>query len=149
MTHREYDQASIVEAICERLAEGKSLASICRDKGMPTVRTFLRWCNADDNVASAYSEALQARAEWYSERHELIAKTAVDRETAAAARVQLAALEWQLSRMAPRRYGERLDVAVDASIDLGAIIDRGRQRVLEAHRADDPALPPPDEEPSQ
>jgi hypothetical protein len=144
MSHRDYDQPAIVEAVCERLAQGKSLASICRAKGMPTLRTWLRWCEADENVAAEYSRALQARAEWFSHQHDEIAKTAVDRDTAAAARVRLNALEWQLQRMAPRRYGDRIDVAVDHGLDLGNILDRARQRVAEGLlTTDSAALPPP------
>lgn len=146
MSRPDYDQPAVVEAVCERLAGGESLSAVCRAKGMPTLRTFLRWCEADDAVAGEYNRALQARAEWYSAEHDRIRKTAVDRDTSAAARVQLCGLEWQMSRMAPRRYGDRIDVAVDASFDLSAIIDRGRQRMLEARRAD-PALPSPDETP--
>jgi hypothetical protein len=141
---REFDRTAVVEAICERLAGGEALATICLSDSLPSIRTWLRWCDEDEAIAAAYSRALQARAEWYSAEHDRIAKTAVDRETAAAARVRLQALEWQMQRAAPKRYGDRLDVAVDASLDLGAIIDRGRQRVLEARKIDDPALPPPD-----
>jgi hypothetical protein len=135
MSHRDYDQPTVVEAICERLAQGKSLASICRAKDMPTLRTFLRWCDSDDSVAAEYNRALQARAEWFSAEHDRIRKTAVDRDSAAAARVQLSGLEWQMGRMAPRRYGDRLDVSVDANLDLGSILDRARQRVVEGQLA--------------
>jgi hypothetical protein len=143
---RKYDRAATVEAICERLAQGEALATICAEKDMPTHRCFLQWADEDETIAGEYSRALQARAEWFAAEHDRIRRTAVDRESAAAARVQLSGLEWQMSKMAPKRYGDRLDVAVDASLDLGAIIDRGRQRVLEARRGDDPALPPPEGE---
>lgn len=137
MSHREYDQPAVVEAICESLAKGRSLASICRAKDMPTLRTFLRWCDSDEDVAAEYSRALAARAEWFSAEHDRIRKTAVDRDTAAAARVQLSGLEWQMGRMAPRRYGDRIDVAVGPNLDLGSILDRARQRVLEAREQAD------------
>jgi hypothetical protein len=140
----EFDRQTTVEAICERLANGEPLAAICRDKGMPTTRTFLLWADGDETIAAEYSRALQARAEWFAAEHDRIRKTAIDRDSAAAARVQLSGLEWQMSKMAPKRYGERIDVGVDASLDLGAIIDRGRQRVLAARRIDESALPPPE-----
>ena len=141
--HREYDQPSVVETICEHLANGKSLASICRSKALPTLRTFLRWCDSDEAVAAEYSRALQARAEWFSAEHDRIRKTAVDRESAAAARVQLSGLEWQMGRMSPRRYGDRLDVSVDANLDIGSILDRARQRAVEGQVAAADLLPPP------
>ena len=127
------DHAETVEKICERLADGEALAAICRDHSMPAVRTFLRWADEDDEIAAEYSRALAARAEWFTAEHDRIRLTAVDRETAAAARVQLTALEWQMSKMAPKRYGERLDVGVGVQIDLTSLLDRRRQRVLEAN----------------
>jgi hypothetical protein len=142
---RKFDRSATVEIICDRLSKGEALAAICADQDMPSTRRFLQWADEDEDVAAEYSRALAARAEWFAAEHDRIRRTAVDRETAAAARVQLAGLEWQMGRMAPKRYGDRLDVAVDASVDLGAIIDRGRQRVLEAKRVDDPALLAPGE----
>lgn len=123
----------IVEAICERLEKGEALAAICRDDAMPGLRTFLRWADEKEEVGTAYSLALRARAEFFEAEHTRIADTAKDRDTAAAARVQLAALEWRMSKLAPKRYGDRLDLNVDHSFDLSAVLDKGRQRVLEAN----------------
>lgn len=127
------DRRKTVESICERLAGGESLAAICRDAGMPTTRTFLRWADQDEMIADEYGRALAARAEWFTAEHDRIRVTAVDRESAAAARVQLTALEWQMSKMAPKRYGDRIDVEVGVKVDLTSILDRRRQRVLEAN----------------
>jgi hypothetical protein len=128
-----YDRPVIVETVCERLAGGEALATICRDEGLPTTRTWLRWCEEDEAVAAEYSRALQARAEWYAAEHDRIRKTAVDRETAAAARVQLNGLEWQMQRAAPKRYGDRIDLDLGVKLDLTSILDRRRQNVLEAN----------------
>jgi hypothetical protein len=127
----EYDRSTTVEAICERLASGEPLAAICRDEAMPTCRTFLRWADEDDSIAAEYTRALQARAEWFAAEHDRIRKTAIDRESAAAARVQLNGLEYMMSKMAPKRYGERLGVDVGVSVDLSGLLERRRQRVLE------------------
>lgn len=129
----EYDRPTVVEAICERLANGESLAAICRDKNMPTTRCFLQWADEHGAVAAEYSRALVARAEWFNAEHDRIRKTAVDRESAAAARVQLAGLEWQMGRMAPKRYGERVDLNVEHSFDLANEINLRRQQVIEAN----------------
>jgi hypothetical protein len=139
---RDFHRTAVTEAVCERLAAGEPLAAICRDEGMPTTRTFLRWADEDEEVELAYRRAREAQAEWLDAEIQRVSETAKDKDTAAAARVRITALTWRASKQAPKRYGDRLDVAVDASLDLGAIIDRGRQRVLEARRANDPALPP-------
>lgn len=132
----------IVEAVCARLEDGDALAEICRTQGMPKVRTWLDWAARYENVAKAYSVALQARAEFFEAEHTRISKTAVDRDTAAGARVQLAALEWRMAKLAPSRYGDRIDVNVDHTFDLAATLDKGRQRVLDANQR--LGLPEPD-----
>jgi hypothetical protein len=130
---REFDRPAVVEAVCERLANGEALAAVCRDEGMPTTRTFLRWADEDETIAAEYSRALQARAEWFASEHDRIRKTAVDRESAAAARVQLNGLEFMMSKMAPKRYGDRIDLNVDHSFDLANEITLRRQQVIEAN----------------
>lgn len=119
----------IVEQICEQLAGGKALAEICRLKGLPSSRTFLRWVDEDESIEAEYRRALVARAEWFNAEHERIRKTAVSRETALAARVQLTALEWQMSKCAPKRYGDRVDVNVHRDGGLAAELDAARARV--------------------
>ncbi len=69
------------------------------------------------------------------EEHDRIAKTAKDRDSASAARVQLTALEWKMSKMAPKRYGDRVDMHIDHSVDLASVIERRREKVLEANRS--------------
>jgi hypothetical protein len=98
--------SELVETICEQLAKGQALAAICRGRGMPSVRTFLQWADEQDGVAVEYTRALAARGEWFAAEHDRIRKTAKDRDSAAVARVQLSALEWQMSKMAPKRYGD-------------------------------------------
>ena len=109
---------------------------------MPGVRTFLRWADEIDEAGVAYTRAREAQAEWLDAEIHRVAKTAIDKDSAAAARVQITALTWRASKQAPKRYGDRLDVSVDATFNLGAIIDRGRQRVLEGRQGPQ-ALPPP------
>lgn len=129
----EFDRPAVVEAICERLARGEALAAICRGKGMPTTRTFLRWADEQEKVAEEYKRALEARSEWALAEHDRIRRTAKDKDSASAARVQLTALEWQMSKMAPKRYGDRVDLNVEHSFDLAAELGRRRQQVLDGN----------------
>ena len=38
--------------VCERIAGGESLRTICKDKDLPTARGVLKWLNADGNDAA-------------------------------------------------------------------------------------------------
>lgn len=49
-----------VEAICERLAEGEPLAQICRDDGMPGLRTVYDWAEARPDVSARIARAREA-----------------------------------------------------------------------------------------
>ena len=124
-----FERRTVVETIFERLAGGEALAAICREEGMPTSRTFLRWVEEDQSIEAEYRRALKARAEWFNAEHERIRQSAVDRETALAARVQLNALEWQMAKMAPEKYGDRVDVSVRGDNTLSAAIEEARLRV--------------------
>jgi len=93
----------------------------------------LEWAKTNEAFAAMYASARDAHAEHLDAEIDRIAKTAVDKDTAAAARVQITALTWRASKMAPKRYGDRLDLNVDHSFDLTAVLDKGRQRVLEAN----------------
>ncbi len=59
----------LAESICARLEVGESLADICRDEGMPGVRTVLRWADEREDFQAMYTIALAARAEWFAAEH--------------------------------------------------------------------------------
>ncbi len=124
---------ALAETICARLEAGEPLAAICRDDGMPGVRTVLRWADENPDFAAQYTRAREAQAEWLDAEIQRIAGTAKDKDTAAAARVQITALTWRASKQAPKRYGDRVDLKVENRCDLAVELERARQRALEAN----------------
>jgi len=134
----------LAEAICARLEAGEPLAAICRDDAMPGVRTVLRWADEIEGFGDEYTRARNAQAEHLDAEIDRIAATATDKDSAAAARVQIQALIWRASKQAPAKYGERVDLRVDHSFDLAAVIDRRRQQVFEGNER--LGLPEPDSE---
>ena len=96
---------AIFDRICERIAEGESLRAICKGNGMPAKRTFLRWVAADETLAKQYAEAQVMRAEHYFDEIVEIADKGSD---PAKTRVQVDARKWVLSRMNPKKYGDRV-----------------------------------------
>jgi hypothetical protein len=95
----------VFDRICERMAEGESLRSICKTKDYPTKRTFLRWIADDETLAAQYAEAQRLRAEHYFDEIIDIADKGSD---PAQTRVQIDARKWVLARMNPRKYGDRV-----------------------------------------
>ena len=98
-------------AICERLSEGESLRSICRDDGMPHVVTVLRWLGDDRYTAFRiqYEEARAAGIEHKADEILEIADAPVssgDSAAVAKQRLQIDARKWVLSKLAPKKYGD-------------------------------------------
>ena len=55
---RRYDRAAVSAHVCSELKAGRSLESICKDAGMPTVATFLDWVSQDpDGIGKDYAHA--------------------------------------------------------------------------------------------
>ncbi len=138
----------LAEAICARLEAGEPLAAICRDDVMPGVRTVLRWADEIEGFGDEYTRARNAQGEHLDAEIDRIAATATDKDSAAAARVQIQALIWRASKQAPAKYGERVDLNVEHNFDLIAMVERGRRRALEA-RETDGLLPSPENDEEQ
>lgn len=104
--------------ICDRIAEGESLRTICNDRDMPNWRTVLRWLEQDEAFASKHARAREAQADVMDERILKIADSCTN-ETANADRVRLLAYQWRAARLAPKRYGDKLQLGQAA--DLGPL----------------------------
>lgn len=94
----------LFDRICERMAEGESLRSICKAKDMPNKRTVLRWIENDEKLAEQYSKAQNLRAEHYFDE---IIDIADSRSDPQKTRVQIDARKWVLARMNPKKYGDK------------------------------------------
>ena len=128
--------AELCDAICERLATGESLVSICKDGAMPGLRTVMRWAADNEAFAVEYDLARAAQAEAMDD---LIAKIAANAGSDPhAARVQLDAAKWRASKLAPKKYGDKILHAgadgvseVQTAIQI-AFVRLGEQQALQS-----------------
>lgn len=122
--------------ICERLADGESLRSICRDKKMPDRSTIFRWLARQDGEGETtfaefrdqYAYAREAQADAYFEDIVEIADTPQlgvktktnekgETETTEAdmiehRRLRVDARKWVAARLAPKKYGDKVTAEV-------------------------------------
>lgn len=106
----------LFDTVCERIADGESLRSICEDKEMPSKKSFMQWVNKNEKLGDQYARAIDFRAEHYASDIVHIADTEEDPQKA---RVMIDARKWTASKLLPKRYGER--VTVDTS---DSMVDR-------------------------
>jgi hypothetical protein len=107
---------ALADEICGRLSDGESLRRICEDAGMPNRRTVLRWLEADEAFASKYARARESQADLMDDLILDVAECCTP-ETAAADRVKIGAYQWRAAKLAPKKYGDKVDVQHSGQVD--------------------------------
>lgn len=139
---------AIADAICERLAGGESLVTICKSDDMPNAATVFRWLSDETNkpFCERYARAREAQADTLAQEILHIANTPQEgvivttkewgEEIKTAdmiehRRLQVDARKWLASKLAPKKYGDKLEVAGDPSAPLAVqVIER---KIVQAH----------------
>lgn len=116
----EYTEA-VADEICERLALGESLNHICSGSTMPAHTTVLRWLAAETAFRTQYAHARQLQADFYHDEVTDIADNATD---ASLARLQIDARKWKASKLAPKKYGDKLEVGGDPDAPILHRVER-------------------------
>ena len=93
--------------ICQRIADGQSLKTICSEKGMPSQQAVYTWVREKDGALEKYARAREEQADYYADEIIDIADACEDPQKA---RVQIDARKWKASKLAPRKYGDKLEL---------------------------------------
>jgi len=109
----------LIEAICDAIADGRSLRSICDDDGMPSTQTVRRWLDEDEDFVAKYARAREAQADVMDDKI-LIVADACTSENAAAARVKIDAYKWRASKLAPKVYGDKQQLEHSGGVNVVA-----------------------------
>ncbi len=114
---------ALAAKMCRRLAEGKSLRSICRDDAMPAISTVMGWLfdGNHDDFSEQYARAREAQAEVRADEIVDIAdddtndftadkdgKLVADHEHIQRSRLRVDARKWIAAKLLPKRYGDKL-----------------------------------------
>lgn len=126
----------VAAEICDRLAKGESLRSICADQEagwLPSETTVRRWLATGDaeeagqfaDFRRQYAHAREAQADTKFEQAWDIAEAATA-ETVQVARLKIDTIKWQTSKLAPKKYGEKLALTggSDGDAPLQIIINK-------------------------
>ena len=117
--------------ICKRIAEGESLRDICEGKnkaGMPSRNAVRRWLAESSDFRILHAVARDFMVDSLAEEALHWAKTATA-ENANARRVYVDTIKWYVSKVAPKKYGDKLDMNVTGQVTIGDAIEEGRKRV--------------------
>jgi hypothetical protein len=114
MTATTYKPA-LAAKLCAALAAGESgkdsLRSVCKLPGMPSRATVYRWLEESTEFQALYAKATTQRADGYIDEIVEIADTAPGTKSGIAkAKLRIYAREKYAAKIAPRKYGEKIDV---------------------------------------
>lgn len=127
---------AIADEICEAIAEGYALHRMCKERdGWPREGTIYRWIEKHPDFREKYARAREIQAERMAEEVVTIAddgardvrltedgEEIVDHDHIARAKLRVDARKWLVSKILPKKYGDRQTTEVEhsGSIATGA-----------------------------
>lgn len=131
------------DTICDRLAKGESLRAICSDDNMPSKPTVLRWLSDDiQGFRAQYARARELQADHlvdeileisddgtndYMERKGADGQSLgwqLNGEHVQRSRLRVDSRKWFASKVAPKKYGDKLELSGDKDSPLTVQIVR-------------------------
>ena len=128
MARLEFTQ-EVADLICERLANGESLRWICKDAALPGLTTVMKWLLQNESFVKQYARAREIQADVLAEEivdisntpqegvKTIIKTTGIEEhrgDMIEHRRLQVDARKWYASKLAPKKYGDRMTHAGDA-----------------------------------
>jgi len=117
-----YDKDKIFPLIILEIEEGASLRSILRRDDMPNRNTFFEWLHESEDKSNRYARAVDIRTELkfesieadYMEDPQRDSETGkIDTGWVQLQRLKIDAKKWELGKLKPKKYGDKLDVTSD------------------------------------
>lgn len=108
--------------------EGYSVVKVCSIKDYPAQSTFYEWVENDENFAKRYARACERRADKIAEDIMTICDATADdiiidiegnqitnHNVIQRDKLRVDTRKWLLSKLVPKKYGDKLDVTTDGN----------------------------------
>lgn len=106
----------LADEICDRLAHGETLRTIIASSPhLPGRTTIYRWTADNEDFRNQYTKARAEQADYYAE---LIIDESYSSHDAGIGRLRIDALKWAASKMAPKKYGDKIEVETSQPLTL-------------------------------
>ncbi len=108
------------DLLCDQLAAGRTLNSVCQDSGMPSRTAVQKWvASGIDGFAERYALARRLGYEVMADEVvDLSDGAGLSTEAVAKARLQVDSRKWLLAKALPKMFGDRVTVAGDPDAPL-------------------------------
>lgn len=95
----------VFRAVLQRMANGEALTKILKDDGQPEYGVFINWAQSSEELYQEYARARQIQADYFADQTVEIADSETDNNRA---RNRMDARRWHASKIAPRKYGDKV-----------------------------------------
>lgn len=106
----------LATSICNKIATGESLRKICKDEKMPARKTIHNWLldKTKEDFLYQYEASCNVRAdELFDELEETASDKKIDVQRA---RLIVDTRKWYLSKVLPKKFGDKMDITADVNI---------------------------------
>ena len=123
MAYSKEEIESIFNEIIKQISEGKSLRAVLRQSDMPDSKTFYKWTDDEKDKSLQYVRACNERSDGIFDDLLTIAdateddiimsedgKVVTNHNVIQRDRLRVDARKWALSKMNPKKYGDKVDV---------------------------------------
>lgn len=121
--HSDFTQ-QLADQICERIADGESLRSICEEDEMPNKATVFRWLAANKEFCDQYARARETQADslfdeilaiaddghndWMLRKHGDDERWVENGEVLRRSSLRVDARKWMAGKLRPKKYGDKV-----------------------------------------
>jgi hypothetical protein len=129
------------------MVEGVSLRKICEMPGMPSKRSIFYWLEEHEEFLRKYEIARMMQVEYWSHQIIEIADDAerdrvidergvvvVDHEHINRAKLRVDTRKWLMSKLLPKRYGDRVSADVTVTRDVRELSEQELLRLVDGAR---------------
>lgn len=115
----------LADEICEAIALGNSMRTVCEQDGIPALSTVFRWLRENESFQKQYSRACEERTEAMAEymldisddgRNDWVRTRGgyiVNRESTERSKLRIETRKWLMAKMKPKKYGDKVDFTSD------------------------------------
>lgn len=127
----------VADTICERIADGESLRSICDDEGMPSKTSVFRWLIANETFRDQYVRARETQADaifddilsiaddgrndWMQKNFGEETRWVENGEALRRSALRIDARKWMAGKLQPKKYGEKISQEISGA-NGGALV---------------------------
>jgi hypothetical protein len=129
------------QAICEMIEKGMTLQAICELPDMPSISSVYNWQDENLDFLESYARARARKADTLAD---MVMTEAFNSHDAQIGRLRIDALKWTASKLAPKKYGDKIEVESNSQQNFKisfSVPDRNTQDSLQNLEALPDAIP--------